>query len=984
MNKTSIAILSFAILFIVSCSRNDASYTVEDRIISTYPFSDPNPIPILTKDKRLYPYHAFMGYSSESEPQSWQVIKMENDYIEVFMLPEVGGKVWGAVDKSNGEEFIYRNEVMKFRNIALRGPWTSGGIEFNFGIIGHTPATATKVDYLVRKNNDGSISTFVGGMDLPSRTFWRVEVNLEKDRSNFKTNTSWYNSTSMVQPYYNWMTGAAFAKDDLELVFPGNQYLKHNGEVRKWPIDDKGRNLSLYTNNQFGGHKSYHVIGYWKNFFGGYYHNDGYGFGHWANHDEMPGQKLWLWSLSDQGGIWEDHLTDTDGQYIEFQAGRQFVQYREDQANNNPVRKASFDPYASDQWTEYWFPVQAIGGISEASENGVLNIQSVPDSGNISIKLHSFISIDGVVNVLSNSKLIASKEISFKPMEIHTLLVDSISIDGMEVIVDELNLHFNTKLQTKLLDRPFKLDKKAISAMSKYDQEYFQGYELLKERFYQEARDIFEKVLSKEPYHLQTRTAMADLYYRSGQYEKGLEMINPSLQLNTYDPESNFIAGNLYRALGNHINAKESYGWSARSMSHRSAAFLEMAEIYLYEKQYDLAIEYAQKSLQFNQLNMSARQVLTMAYRMKDDPVKARREIASLLSIDPLHHIANLESYFLNPTDRNWNHYLSLINNEYQGQTHLENVISYYNRGFNNDAKNLFVRLNNSITLDPISQIWLAYITQDSQMLKNIKDISADYAHPFRRETIQALEWAVNNTPEWKLRYYLGLNYWAKDRNEEAIALFNSLENTPDSMPFYISRAKLNDTYGKKDQTEKDLERAISYAQDSWIAYLYAVQYYQENKMWKKAESFSEKAYLKFSDNFNVHVLHAKSLLYLGKVDECINILNNTKVLPSEMGKESRQLYEWALLEKSIRLIRSKQLTEARKIIKKSREWPKNLGIGKPYETDERIQDVLVDYINNPLSSAKYQRYLDSIAKTSDSYTLTLIRSAKSMMRSLN
>ena len=178
MNKTLIAILSFALLFTVSCTRNDASYAIEDRIISTYPFSDPNPIPMLTKDKRLYPYHAFMGYSTESEQQSWQVVKMENDYIEVFMLPEVGGKVWGAVDKSNGEEFIYRNEVMKFRNIALRGPWTSGGIEFNFGIIGHTPATATKVDYLVRKNNDGSVSTFVGGMDLPSRNFWRVEVNL--------------------------------------------------------------------------------------------------------------------------------------------------------------------------------------------------------------------------------------------------------------------------------------------------------------------------------------------------------------------------------------------------------------------------------------------------------------------------------------------------------------------------------------------------------------------------------------------------------------------------------------------------------------------------------------------------------------------------------------------------------------------------------------------------------------------------------------
>ncbi|MED5248033.1 MAG: hypothetical protein VX887_01795, partial [Candidatus Neomarinimicrobiota bacterium] len=70
--------------------------------------------------------------------------------------------------------------------------------------------------------------------------------------------------------------------------------------------------------------------------------------------------------------------------------------------------------------------------------------------------------------------------------------------------------------------------------------------------------------------------------------------------------------------------------------------------------------------------------------------------------------------------------------------------------------------------------------------------------------------------------------------------------------------------------------------------------------------------------------------------------------------------------------------------IKKSRDWPTNLGIGKPYETDERIQDILIDYINNPSNSAKYRRYLDSISKTSDNYTLILIRSAKSMMKSLN
>ncbi len=149
--------------------------------LKTYPFSEPNPVPILTKDTRLYPYHSFEGYAHEGVPRPWKVVTLQNDWIEVFVLPEVGGKIWGARVKKTGHEFIYRNEVMKFRNIALRGPWTSGGIEFNFGVIGHTPSTATPVDYALRKNADGSVSCIVGTMDLSSRTEWRVEIRLPAD-----------------------------------------------------------------------------------------------------------------------------------------------------------------------------------------------------------------------------------------------------------------------------------------------------------------------------------------------------------------------------------------------------------------------------------------------------------------------------------------------------------------------------------------------------------------------------------------------------------------------------------------------------------------------------------------------------------------------------------------------------------------------------------------------------------------------------------
>ncbi|NIP81645.1 MAG: DUF5107 domain-containing protein, partial [Gemmatimonadetes bacterium] len=149
-------------------------------------------------------------------------------------------------------------------------------------------------------------------------------------RAYFETRVLWYNPTPLEQPYYNWMTAAAFARDDLEMAIPGNAYLQHSGTERPWPVDEAGRYLPLYRNNTFGGHKSYHVVGELNDFFGGYYHDDDYGFGHWARYEDMPGQKLWLWALSREGGVWEDLLTDTDGQYVEFQAGRLFVQYSPD------------------------------------------------------------------------------------------------------------------------------------------------------------------------------------------------------------------------------------------------------------------------------------------------------------------------------------------------------------------------------------------------------------------------------------------------------------------------------------------------------------------------------------------------------------------------------------------------------------------------------------------------------------------------------
>ena len=130
----------------------------------------------------------------------------------------------------------------------------------------------------------------------------------------------------------------------------------------------------MYKNNNFGRSKSYHIVGEYNDFFGGYYHDRNFGFGQWSPYEEMPGQKLWLWDLSRGGGIWEDLLTDTDGQYIEFQAGRLFDQYFP--GATNPISQVGFEPYVMDRWSEIWFPIKEIGGMEDASEYGVLNVET--------------------------------------------------------------------------------------------------------------------------------------------------------------------------------------------------------------------------------------------------------------------------------------------------------------------------------------------------------------------------------------------------------------------------------------------------------------------------------------------------------------------------------------------------------------------------------------------------------------------------------
>jgi len=906
-------------------------------VLETYPFSEPNRIPVLVSDRRLYPYHTFEGYSTTSQLQEWKVVKLENDLIEVYVLPEVGGKVWGAVVKETGREFIYRNEVMKFRDIALRGPWTSGGIEFNFGIIGHTPTTATPVDYTLRHNDDGSVSCFVGAMDLPSRTHWRVEIRLHRNRADFETHAQWYNPTPLEQPYYNWMTAAAFAQDDLEIFVPGGAYLEHSGRERPWPFDEEGRFLPLYRNNAFGGSKSYHVVGELNDFFGGYYHDDDYGWGHWARYEDMPGQKMWLWALSRAGGVWEDLLTDTDGQYVEFQAGRLFVQYSPGN-DLNPITQAVFDPVSARRWTETWFPLQGIGGLTDASREGAMYVEQ--DGARLRVAVHAFGSAPDTIFVSSDGRLVAAEPVALEPLQpVHTSF-EIIDDRPFRVVLPSLGLDYTPDPAERMLDRSFSVDPDAWPSVPMTDRLVFEARELAKGRRYKEARALFEEVIAAEPWNRAALLGLVSLALRSARYEDGLVDVRRVLQFDTYDARANFLAGNLYRALGRFADARDAFGWAARSVAFRAAAHVQLAELMLERREWKEARRYAEIAIDFDRYSVPAWQLLALIARRAGDDRAAEQARAELITIDPLHHFVLAEGFLAKPSLETSRGLTEAMRSEYPDQTLLELAIGYANRSFADDALSLLSLADETGDGDrvggPLITVWYAFLSDDPAHLGTPTTGDLELVFPFRPETLRTLEWATEHSSHWSYRYLLALNLWALNRDTEAAGVIAALGDQPDYGPAYIARGYLLQEEDGRDPGE-DFARAVELDPRDRLLRVTLIHHILDTKRWDEAVLLSTEARRDFPDDFNITLLHARGLVAVGRASEAIEVLDRAQVLPSENARDSHRLYVLAHLTAALDDLEANRLTDAREHVETALLWPESLGQGRPFDPDERL-----------------------------------------------
>ena len=913
-----------------------------ERVFTTYPFSDPNPIPVVG---RIYPYFRFDGFTDTPAQRSWKVVELENDYLKVMILPQIGGKIWSAIDKKSGRPFLYANSVVKFRDIAMRGPWTSGGIEANYGIIGHTPNVATPVDYVTRTNADGSVSCIIGAMDLLTRSQWRLEIRLGKDDAAFSTSSFWYNASSLEQPYYSWMNAGIPVAGKLQYIYPGTSYLGHSGEHGPWPIDSTGRDLSFYDNNDFGGYKSYHVFGSATDFFGAFWHDRNFGMVRWSPRDEKPGKKIWIWGLSRQGMIWEKLLTDHDGQYSEVQSGRLFNQAAE-QSTFTPFRHRGFAPQTSDRWTEWWYPVSGTKGFVTASRIGALNVTPTPRG--IAIAFAPAVPVHDTLRVWSRGTVLYARPVDRAAQQ---LFIDSIDVrsfqrPSLRITIGDVLLEYSASPSIGTLARPAdappRLDWTSAVGL------HAQGREWIRQREYLRATAYIDSSLARDSLFVPALVDRAMLWIRAGAYDAALRSVRTALSIDTYDAAANYYYGIANRKLGNIADATDGFQLAAQHAEFRLAALIQLAHVALARGDLAGAADNAEKVLSTDAGNPDALAVRIVVGRKRGDIVMRDASIALLETSDPLSHQARLERLLASRDPALESRLRSGIRAELPEQVLLELAAWYADVGDIDVAE----RVLKAVGDHPEALYWRAALLIDrdasaDSLIARANALSPRMVFPFRPEMMQALrtvELQASGSPHWKLLYYRGLASWAMGDESEAWFKLRDMQDRPDYAPAYAVRASLPN-FGLSNHVH-DLERAITLDSTEWRYAKLLADELLTRGIPQQAIPVLRRYRQRFPANYILGLTLAKVYLAARLYGDADALLSTLSVLPYEGAGDGRVLHRAAKLQLAIQDISASRWDAAAARIAAAREWPERLGSGKPYDadTDERLEDwILAD-----------------------------------------
>jgi hypothetical protein len=393
--------------------------------LPTYNIGAPEKNPIFLEKRvyqgssgTVYPHAVVEKIEDEKKDKAYTALFLENDYLKIMILPELGGRVHRAYDKIRNRDFVYYNQVIKPALVGLTGPWINGGIEFNWPQH-HRPSTFLPLDFTIKENADGSKTVWVNEVELMFRTKCQAGFTLYPDKAYLEIKGKLFNRSLLPQTFLWWANPAVKVNEHYQSVFPPDVHAVFDHgkrDVSDFPIATgtyykvnyaPGTDISLYQNIPVP--TSYMAIKSTYDFVGGYEHDTQSGILHVANHHISPGKKQWTWGNGDFGKSWDRNLTDDDGPYIELMTGV-FTDNQPDFSWLQPNEEKTFE--------QYFMPYHKVGMVKNATKEAMINVEIKKKTVSIIVYATAIYSRANINIYDSNGEFIRTFQANLSPSEV--------------------------------------------------------------------------------------------------------------------------------------------------------------------------------------------------------------------------------------------------------------------------------------------------------------------------------------------------------------------------------------------------------------------------------------------------------------------------------------------------------------------------------------------------------------------------------------
>lgn len=941
----------------------------EKVIIPTYGIGKPEKNPMFL-EKRVYqgssgvvyPHPVIEKIEDEKKDVEWDAVFIENQYLKIMILPQLGGRIQMAYDKIKQRHFVYYNQVIKPALVGLAGPWISGGIEFNWPQH-HRPSTYEPTDHLIENNPDGSVTVWCSELERMFRTRGMAGFTLHPDKAYLEIKVKLYNRTDFPQTFLWWANPAVKVNDHYQSVFPPdvNAVFDHGKrDVSEFPIArgtyykvdySPGTDISRYKNIPVP--TSYMAITSKYNFVGGYENDSKGGLLHVANHHVSPGKKQWTWGHSDFGQAWDRNLTDEDGPYIELMCGV----YTDNQPDFSWIM-----PGEEKSFSQYFMPYRDLGVVKNASKEAMVNLEI--EARKITVKAYTTAAYPaGKILLTNNSVILIDDTFDFNPdtsydrsinlpqeTDTKTLKVFIQTADGKTLVDWQPEPDID-----KQIPEPAKAAKLPKDIASN-EQLYLTALHLEQYRHATyDPRPYYEEALLRDPQDSRCNNSLGLWYLRRGQFVKAETYFRNAIDTLT-ERNPNPIDGEPYYNLGLSLlfqnKNEEAYSvfyksvWNAAWMEN---GYFQIARLEMINGNWPEALETIDRALIRNWHNHKARHLKVSLLRKIGKVEDAQKLIAESLQIDGFNFAILFEKYLLNKkSDKELSAFKELIRRNIHN--YIEFSLDYAYAGLFGEAIQLIdigIEEQNGRAVYPLAfyyKAWFQMKTTDTTVatdtLNSALELCPDYCFPNQPEAVVALQWAVKTNPsDYKALYYLG-NFWYANKNyDEAIECWEKSVEIDDSFP--TSHRNLALAYfNKRNDAEKtltQLEKAFELdTSDARILMELDQLYKRLNKTIEERLQFLLKYQELVFERDDLYLEQVTLYNLMGEHQKAYQMIMARKFHPWEggEGKVTGQ-YVFSLVEMAKKSIQNMDYNKAIKFLQTAQVYPENLGEGKLYGAQE-------------------------------------------------